>query len=77
MAVTTLVCSAKRKHYGLKCQALAVWAIKGRDGYWHGACHQHPHQVLKRLGATGDELTVRLATEAMKENERLRNLPAS
>ena len=75
MSVTTLTCSAKRKHYGLQCQALAVWAIKGTDGYWHGACHQHPHQVLKRLGAGGDKLEVRLATEAMAENARLLALP--
>jgi hypothetical protein len=75
MSVTTLTCSGKRKHYGLMCQALAVWAIKGADGYWHGACHQHPHQVLKRLGADGTKLTVQLATEAMAENARLRNLP--
>lgn len=76
MAVTTLTCSATRKQYGLKCYSLAVWAIKGEDGYWHGACHHHPHQVLKRLGAEGATLTVQLATEAMKENERLLNLPS-
>lgn len=75
--VTTLVCSAKRKHYGLMCQSLAVWAIKGGDGFWHGACHQHPHQVLKRVGSEGAVLTVQLATEAMKENARLRALPAT
>lgn len=75
MAVTTLTCSAKRKQFNLSCHSLAVWAVKGKDGYWHGACHQHPHQVLKRLGAGGDKLTVMLATEAMAENERLRNLP--
>lgn len=77
MAVTTLTCSGTRKQYGLKCYSVAVWAIKGPDGYWHGACHHHPHQVLKRLGAKGAALTVQLATEAMKENERLRNLPGT
>lgn len=76
MAVTTLTCSGKYKQYKLTCHQLAVWAVKGADGYWHGACHQHPHQVLKRLGADGAELTVQLATKAMAENERLRNLPA-
>lgn len=76
MTVTTLTCSARRKQFNLACHSLAVWAIKGRDGYWHGACHQHPHQVLKRLGADGAKLTVMLATEAMAENARLRALPS-
>lgn len=76
MSVTTLTCSATRKQFRIKCYALAVWAIKGKDGYWHGACHQHPHQVLKRLGADGTKLTVMLATEAMAENARLRALPS-
>lgn len=77
MAVTTLLCSAKRKQFNLKCYSHAVWAIKGGDGFWHGACHQHPHQVLKRLGADGGVLAVQLAPEAMKENERLRSLPGA
>lgn len=75
MTVTTLTCSGKRKQFGLKCYALAVWAVLGTDGNWHGACHQHPHQVLKRLGAGGDKLTVMLASKAMAENARLRALP--
>lgn len=71
--MTTLTCSATRKHYKLRCWSLAVWAIKRRDGdTWHGACHQHPHQVMKRVRGDGGELVVMDATEAMEENARVR-----
>lgn len=71
--MTTLTCSAVRKHYKLHCSSLAVWAVKRRDGdQWHGACHQHPHQVMKRVRGEGGELVVMDAVEAMEENDRLR-----
>lgn len=64
----TLTCSAKRKRHGMDCYSLAVWAVKAKNGqHWHGACHQHPHQILKRLGGDGAELEVCLATAVMEE----------
>lgn len=70
-----LTCSANRKYQGAPCYSRAVWAIKRRDGqHWHGACHLHPHQVLKRLGADGGELEVRTAQSAMDELERVKNV---
>lgn len=74
MAVTTLTCSAKRKYAGMRCHSLAVWAMKADgESHWHGACYLHPHQVLKRLGATGKRVEVGVATEVMAEEHRLRN----
>lgn len=71
--VTTLLCSGKSARYGYTCHSDAAWAVRTREGdQWHGACHQHPHQVLKRLGGDGTELVVRDAKTAMAENARLR-----
>lgn len=68
----TLTCSGKRKHHGMDCYSIAVWAVKKRDGSrWHGACHHHSHQILKWLGGDGAELEVRLATAVVEELDRV------
>jgi len=68
-----LTCSGVRKHYKLKCWGEATWAVRALNGdTWHGACHQHIHQVLKAYGATGEELVVRTAASAMEENDKIR-----
>lgn len=75
MNLTTLTCSGKRKHGGVRCYAPAVWAVKAESAdTWHGSCHHHIHQVLTRLGSGGASLEVQPPARVMAELRRLRGL---
>jgi hypothetical protein len=69
--IRQLTCSGRRKTYDLPCGAAADWGVRAMDGEtWHGACYFHVHQVLKRLGADGARLEVRLAAEVVASIRR-------